>query len=149
MRLWFIGALLLLLLILSRGLSIFLSAAWFSSLGFSAVYWYIFKLKVALFLAFALVTMAILRTAFWLIERNFATTTMAKRRIVVNNQTIQFSPERFVRPLAWILAALFGVFYGFAMKSEWQTFALYFNQVPAALPDPIFNKPTFSLNMYQ
>ena len=152
MRLWFIGALLLLLLILSRGLSIFLSAAWFSSLGFSAVYWYIFKLKVALFLAFALVTMAILRTAFWLIERNFATTTIAKRTIVVNNQTIQFSPERFVRPIAWILAALFGVFYGFAMKSEWQKFALYFNQVPAASPDPVFNRPLgfylFSLPVY-
>ena len=68
-RLWLIGALVVLLLILSRGLSIYLSAAWFSSLGFSAVYWYVFKLKVALFLAFAVLTLAILRTAFWLLER--------------------------------------------------------------------------------
>ena len=152
LRRWLIAALFLLLIVLSRGLSIYLSAAWFGSLGFSAVYWYIFKLKLALFLAFALVTLAILRTAFWLLERTFATKTMAKRTIVVNNQTIQFSPERFVRPIAWILAILFGIFYGLAMKGEWQTFALYFNQVPAALPDPIFNKPLgfylFSLPVY-
>ena len=117
-RLWLIGALALLVIVLSRSLSIYLSAAWFSSLGFSAVYWYIFKLKVGLFLAFAVTTVAILRTAFWLLERTFATQPFEKRTIVVNNQPIQFSPERFVRPIGWILAAVFGLFYGFAMKSE-------------------------------
>ena len=151
-RLWLIAALLVLLLVLSRGLSVYLSAAWFNSLGFSAVYWYIFKLKTGLFLGFVVVTIAILRTAFWLLERTFARLPMEKRTIVVNNQPIQFSPERFVRPISWILATLFGLFYGFAMKSDWQAFALYFNQVPAALPDPIFNKPLgfylFSLPVY-
>ena len=151
-RLWLLGALGLLLLILSRSLSIYLSAAWFSSLGFSAVYWYIFKLKVGLFLAFAVITVVILRAAFWLLERTFASQSMERRTIVVNNQAIQFSPERFVRPVGWILAVLLGAFYGFAMKSDWQTFALYFNQVPAASPDPIFNKPLgfylFSLPVY-
>src|SRR5258706_979977 len=151
-RRWLIAAVVLLLLVLSRGLSIYLSAAWFSSLGFSPVYWYIFKLKAALFLAFVLVTIVILRTAFWLLERTFAMQPMEKRTIIVNNQPIQFSPERFVRPIAWIIAALFGLYYGFAMKSEWQEFALYFNQVPAASSDPIFNKPIsfylFSLPVY-
>jgi uncharacterized membrane protein (UPF0182 family) len=151
-RLWLIAALLVLLLVLSRGLSVYLSAAWFNSLGFSAVYWYIFKLKTGLFLGFVAVTIAILRTAFWLLERTFARLPMEKRTIVVNNQPIQFSPERFVRPISWILATLFGLFYGFAMKSDWQAFALYFNQVQAALPDPIFNKPLgfylFSLPVY-
>ncbi|MEP6568220.1 MAG: UPF0182 family protein, partial [Acidobacteriota bacterium] len=140
------------LLILSRSLSIYLSAAWFSSLGFSAVYWYIFKLKVGLFVAFAVFTLAILRSAFWLLERTFAAQPLEKRTIVVNNQPIQFSPERFVRPIGWILATLFALFYGFAMKSDWQKFALYFNQVPAANPDPVFNKPLgfylFSLPVY-
>src|SRR6185295_3347548 len=111
----------------SRSLSIYLSAAWFNSLGFSAVYWYIFKLKLGLFVTFAVLTALLVRGAFWLLERGFAAHGMQKRTILVNNQPIQFSPERFVRPLAWILAILFGVFYGFAMKSEWQNFALYFN----------------------
>ena len=151
-RLWVIAALLLLLLVLSRGLSVYLSAAWFNSLGFSAVYWYIFKLKASLFVIFALLTAAALRIAFFFLERTFATQAMAKRTIIVNNQPIQFSPDRFVRPIAWILAGLFGLFYGFAMKAEWQTFALYFNQVAAASPDPIFNQPVgfylFSLPVY-
>ena len=151
-RFWLIAALVLLLLGFSRGLSIYLSAAWFSSLGFSAVYWYIFKLKIGLFLAFAAITITILRTAFWLLERTVAMQALEKRTIVVNNQTIQFSPGRFVRPVGWGLAVLFGVFFGVAMKSEWQAFALYFNQIPAASPDPIFNKPLgfylFSLPLY-
>ena len=151
-RLWLIIALVVLLVILSRSLSIFLSAAWFDSLGFSAVYWYIFKLKIGLFVAFALLTFVILRGAFWLLERTLATATMAKRTILVNNQPIQISPERFVRPIAWILAAVFALLNGFAMKSQWQTFALYFNQAQAPTADPIFNKPLsfylFSLPLY-
>ena len=152
MRRWLIGALVIVLLVLSRGLSVYLSAAWFNSLGFSAVYWYIFKLKLGLFVAFALLTILILRSAFWLLGRTFAAHTLEKRTIVVNNQPIQFSPQRFVRPLGWILAVLFGVFYGLAMKSDWQTFALYFNQAQATTPDPIFHKPLgfylFSLPFY-
>jgi uncharacterized membrane protein (UPF0182 family) len=151
-RRWLIVALVLLFIVLSRSLSVYLSAAWFSSLGFSAVYWYIFKLKVGLFIAFALITVLLLRVAFWLLERAFASRTMEKRTIVLNNQPIQFSPERFVRPLAWILAILFGLFYGMAMKADWQTFALYFNQAAAATPDPIFHRSLgfylFSLPLY-
>jgi uncharacterized membrane protein (UPF0182 family) len=151
-RVLLIVALILLFIVLSRSLSIYLSAAWFSSLGFSAVYWYIFKLKLGLFIAFALLTIAILRVAFWLLERAFASQPLEKRTIVVNNQPIQFSPERFVRPLGWLIAVLFGLFYGLEMKSEWQTFALYFNQTAAAIPDPIFQKPLgfslFSLPLY-
>lgn len=152
-RVWLIAAIILVLLILSRGLSVYLSAAWFNSLGFSAVYWYIFKLKLGLFVAFAALTIIVLRSSFWLLERAFAPQTFEKRTIVVNNQPIQFSPGRFIRPLGWILAILFGLFYGFAMKSSWQTFALYLNQTQAATTDPIFQKPLsfylFSLPVYE
>jgi uncharacterized membrane protein (UPF0182 family) len=151
-RRWLIGALVLVVIVLSRGLAVYLSAAWFSSLGFSAVYWYIFKLKVGLFVAFALVTVLLLRTAFWLLEKAFADQTTEKRTIVINNQPVQFSPARFVRPLGWIIAIIFGVVYGLAIKSDWQTFALYFNRVEAATSDPIFQKPLsfylFSLPVY-
>jgi len=52
----------LLLLILSRGLSIYLSALVYS-LGFSSSTGTYFKLKVGLFLIFVLLTVVILRTA--------------------------------------------------------------------------------------
>lgn len=152
-RRWLLLALVILVLILSRSLSIYLSAAWFNSLGFSAVYWYIFKLKVGLFIAFAVITLAVLRFAFWLLERTFAGQPMQKRTILVNKQPVQFSPERFLRPAAWIIATLFGLFYAFAMKAEWRTFALFLNQTPAPAADLIFNKPLgfylFSLPVYE
>ena len=149
---WLIAALVLIFLALYRSLSIYLSALWFGSLGYSSVYWYIFKLKLALFVVFALLTAAILRSVFWLLEHVFAAHTMGRRTIVINNQPVEFSPARFIRPVSWLVAILFGLFYGLEMKSEWQTFALYFNKVPTALYDPIFNKPLsfylFSLPLY-
>ena len=151
-RRWLIAFLVLLFIALSRSLAIYLSALWFGSLGYSAVYWYIFKLKIGLFLIFTLLTIAILRGGLWLLERTFASYALEKRTIVLNNQPFQFSPARFMRPVSWVVAIVFGLFYGFAMKSDWQTFALYFNQAPAALPDPIFHKPLsfylFSLPVY-
>src|SRR6266849_6035018 len=151
-RRWVLAAIALLLLILSRTLGIYLSAAWFSSLGFSSVYWYIFKLKLGLFFAFLLATAFLLRGAFWSLERHFRSHALEKRTIVVNNQTVQISPERFVRPASWVIAILFALFYGLDMKGAWQTFALYFNQTQVAMLDPIFHKPVsfylFSLPLY-
>lgn len=151
-RVWVIAGLVLTLIALYRSLSIYLSALWFGSLGYSDVYWYIFKLKLGLLLVFTLVTAVILRGALWLLQRVFAADTLARRTIVINNQPVEFSPARFVGPISWLLAIMFGLFYGVAMKSEWQNFAVYFNRVPTALPDPIFGKPLgfylFSLPVY-
>jgi len=151
-RAWVIGALVLTFFALYRSLGIYLSALWFGSLGYSAVYWYIFRLKLALFLIFALLTTGILRAAFWLLERVFATHALERRTIIINNQPVEFSPARFVRPVSWVVALLFGLFYGLEMKSEWQSFAVYLNKVTTAGYDPIFNKPLsfylFSLPVY-
>ncbi|MDQ1638695.1 MAG: uncharacterized protein QOF62_2034 [Pyrinomonadaceae bacterium] len=140
-RRWVLGGIVLLLFILSRTLGIYLSAAWFSSLGFSPVYWYIFKLKLGLFFVFLVATAVLLRGAFWLLERHFKAYALEKRTIMVNNQPVQISPERFVRPASWVIAILFALFYGLAMKGAWQTFALYFNQAQVGTLDPIFHKP--------
>jgi uncharacterized membrane protein (UPF0182 family) len=151
-RRWVIAAAVLLFIVLSRSLAIYVSALWFGSLGYSPVYWYIFKLKVGLFLIFLLVTIGILRGAFWLLERTFASQAFAPRTIMLNNQPFEFSPARFIRPIAWVAAVVIGLYYGFAMKGNWQEFALYFNQAPTTLLDPIFQKPLslylFSLPVY-
>lgn len=151
-RIWILVGIVLLFVFASRVLSIFLSAVWFSSLGFSDVYWYIFKLKAGLFFAFLAATILILRGSLWLLEKAFANETLQGRTILVNNQPIYFSPQRFVGPLSWVLSVLFGLFYGLAMKGEWQQFALYWNHLSAPTPDPIFNRPLsfylFSLPIY-
>src|SRR4029079_16867305 len=80
-RRWVLAAIALLLLILSRSLGVYLSAAWFSSLGFSSVYWYIFKLKLGIFLIFLVATAVLLKAAFWLLERHFRSYALEKRTI--------------------------------------------------------------------
>jgi uncharacterized membrane protein (UPF0182 family) len=138
---WILAAGVVLIILLSRGLSIYISALWFGSLGYSSVYWFIFKLKLGLFIVFALLTAGILGGAFWLLARAYAVNSLEQRTIVINNQPIRFSPGRFVRPLSWLAAALFGVVFGYQMKEEWLIVARYLYHVQAPLTDPIFHKP--------
>jgi uncharacterized membrane protein (UPF0182 family) len=140
-RRYVLGAVVLLFLAFSRILAIYVSSLWFNSIGYSPVYWYIFKLKLGLFVTFLLLTVLILRGAFWLLERAFASHTVEKRTIMLNNQPVEISPARFIRPLAWLLAVGFGIFSGLAMRGVWQEFANYFNQAPTDITDPIFHKP--------
>jgi len=140
-RLYLLAGIILLFVAFSRILGVYVSALWFGSIGYSPVYWYIFKLKAGLFVLFLVLTVLILRGAFWLLERAFAASTLQRRTIMVNNQPFEISPARFIRPLAWVLSIGFGVFSGLAMRGAWRQFASYFNQAPTALTDPIFNKP--------
>ena len=138
---WIILAAVILLFGLSRTLSIYVEALWFGSLGYSSVYWYTFRLKLALFIIFALVTVIILRAVFWLLERLFAPFALERRVIMLNNQPVSISPARILRPLAWIISLFFGLIYGLGMSAEWQTFALFLHHQPTGISDPIFSKP--------
>jgi len=137
---WIVAGLVLALVFSSRLLSIYLSALWFESLGFSSVYWTIFKLKLGLFVGFAVVTALLLGGTFWLFQRLFGAAAFENRTIILNNQPFQFSPARVIRPLGWVVAAFFGLVYGFAMKDEWQEFSLFFHQPQTVARDPIFGK---------
>ena len=150
---WFVLAgIVVLLLVASRGLSIYVSALWFDSLGYSSVYWYMFKLKLELFAIFFALTVLILRTGFWLIERTFASVALDRRTILVNQQPVSFSPARVLRPLAWVVSVVAGLVFGLGMRETWRMFALYLHRVPTELTDPIFQKPIafylFTLPVY-
>lgn len=155
-RRWFllvlVGVVILLIIFASRGLSIYLSALWFGSLGYSSVYWYIFRLKIELFLIFFALTAVFLGGAFQLIERLFSPVSFGKRTVVINQQAVTFSPGRVLRPLGWIVAGIAGLIFGLGMREIWRSFALYFHQAPTAAADPIFNKPVgfylFTLPVY-
>ncbi|HSB27109.1 MAG TPA: UPF0182 family protein [Pyrinomonadaceae bacterium] len=151
-RMWLIGALAIIVLIVSRLLSVYLSALWFGSLGFSAVYWYIFKLKAGLFVGTTLLTAMLLSVTFLLFQRLFGSNAFEQRTIILNNRPFQFSPARVIRPLGWLVAAFFGFVFGLAMKDEWQEFALYWHQPATSTSDPVFGKTLgfylFSLPLY-
>lgn len=151
-RRWVIAALVVLFISSSSLIGVYISVLWFESLGYQDVYWYILKLKVSLFVVFLLLTTLILRGAFWLLEKTFSSQVLAKRTILLNEQAIEFSPARFLKPAAWLLAGLFGLMYAIAMSSQWQVFALYLNQPAGGPADPIFQQPLgfyfFSLPLY-
>src|SRR6185295_6493753 len=77
---------------------------------------------------------------------------LARRTIFINQQPVNFSPARVLRPLAWIVAVGGGLVAGLGMREEWRSFALYFYQPQTGLADPIFNKPVgfylFTLPVY-
>ncbi|HEY0405850.1 MAG TPA: UPF0182 family protein, partial [Pyrinomonadaceae bacterium] len=84
-RRWFIVGLLLVVFGLIRSLSMYLSALWFGSLGYSSVYWTIFRYKAVVFVVFAVLTIVILRGALLLLERVFAASALQSRVIIFNN----------------------------------------------------------------
>ncbi|HEV8203256.1 MAG TPA: UPF0182 family protein [Pyrinomonadaceae bacterium] len=152
LKIWIIVAAVVLLLSFSRIVSIYISALWFGSLGYSSIYWYIFKMKLALFFGSALLTAALLSATFLLFQKLFGALAFEKRTIVLNNQPFQFSPAKIIRPLGWIISALFGLIFGFQLKDHWRQFALYWNQPATNISDPIFGKSLgfylFSLPFY-
>jgi uncharacterized membrane protein (UPF0182 family) len=118
---------------------------WFDSLGYASVYWTAFKYEWATFVTFALATTLILRGAFFLLERGFAVTTLAPRRVLLNNAPVFVKPARLLKPAAWIVSLLLGLLYGLGMSEGWQTFALWLNRPPTDVADPIFGN---SLGFY-
>src|SRR5688572_26200568 len=124
-RLWLIAAAILLFLSFSRILSVYLSALWFGSLGYSSIYWYVFKTKIALFAIFAVLTALLLSATFLLFQRLFGAYAFENRTIILNNQPFQFSPTKFIRAFGWGVSILVGLIYGFQVKDHWRQFALY------------------------
>src|SRR5688572_12931739 len=150
---WTVVALIVVLLMLLRSASIYINALWFDSLGYSSVYWYTFRSKLFTFLIFTVLTIIILRGAFWLIERTVSAGALERRTIIVNNQAVNINPARLFRPVAWGVAIIGGLVLGLGMVENWREFALYLNQPGITEPDPIFNKPLgfylFSLPVHQ
>src|SRR5215218_5784959 len=150
--LWVVIAAIVLFFSFSRILSVYLSGLWFNSLGYSSVYWYVFKVKVALFAGFTILTALLLAATFLLFQRLFGAYAFEQRTIILNNQPFQFSPAKFIRPLGWLIAALVGLVYGLKLKEHWRQFALFWNQAPTTVYDPIFGKSLgfylFSLPLY-
>lgn len=151
-KLWLLLAGIVLLFSFSWIISIYISALWFESLGYSSLYWYIFKTKFALFAGSAILTALLLSATFLLFQRLFGAYAFENRTIVLNNQPFQFSPAKFIRPLGWLISAFFGLIYGFNLKDHWRQFALFWNQPPTSLHDPVFRKSLgfylFSLPFY-
>jgi uncharacterized membrane protein (UPF0182 family) len=144
-RFWLIALVLLVIAILLFGaqlLNIYVDALWFSSLGYSSVYWYKFRLGALLFVAFFVLTFLILRLAFYLLARAFP---RIKERPAMKFSTIEDFREINVlpyifRPGVWIGSVGIALMYAGSMSGAWSDFALYLNSSPSGATDPIFQR---------
>ncbi|MGI8656407.1 MAG: UPF0182 family membrane protein [Pyrinomonadaceae bacterium] len=152
-RRWVILAIIALLFALSRFINVYVEWLWFDSLGYASVYAYTWRLQLALFAIFSLATLILLRLAFRLIEKAFASTALERRVVVVNNQPVNFQPARVLRPVGWAVSILFSIVYGLAMSGEWQKWALFLHAAATNERDPVFGKSIgfylFALPVYQ
>ena len=131
-----------LLLTWSRLTSIYVDSLWFSSLGYSNVYWYKFRLGGLLFLFFFVVTFLIIRLPFVFLNRFFPEMTERPRLRPVSVEEIRevnFLPFLY-RPGVWIFSIAGALLAAINMSREWPEFALYLNSQHAGANDPIFGR---------
>lgn len=138
---WILGLLALVLLFLPNFAQIYVNSLWFDSLGYSPVFWYSFWIKFGLFAGFFAATFAILRAAFWALERAFRPYMMGGTVLRFDNQPVQLEPEPYARPIGWGITILWSLTVGLAMGARWDLFTLYFNGAAGSATDPIFKKP--------
>jgi uncharacterized protein len=142
---WFAIPLVLLPIALFSSIGIYTDSLWFGSLGFSSRFWYVFGLGWVLFAVFGILTIAMLRGGFYILALLFGPDILKPRRIIVNKQPVDLNFGRFVRPIGWIVALVFGLGYGLGLSGDWQSWALYLHQPATAATDPIFGN---SLGFY-
>ena len=123
-----------------QSLSFYVGSLWFQSLGFESVYWYRLRAEALVFLVFSVASAAIL----WILFRLVTPTSAYSRRpfLQVGGETIAIPSAQNIRRLTGPIAIIIGIFIGLSYSVDWNTYALFFNNVPtASTADPIFAQP--------
>jgi uncharacterized membrane protein (UPF0182 family) len=126
----------------SQFLSIYIDALWFSSVGYSSVYWYKFKLGGELFGTTFVATFAILWMALWALGRVFPEVRKrpnVKLSSIQDIREINLLPYVF-RPGMWIVSIGVALMFAVSMSQSWPQFALYLHSAPSGASDPIFHR---------
>jgi uncharacterized membrane protein (UPF0182 family) len=133
-------------LLLSAGttISYYVDALWFSSLGYSDVFWRTLNFQAYAFLGFALLTFFVLYGAFLLFKPE-SVSGSSSNTIIINGQPVELPMEPVLRIIGLIVAAGIALITGSGMMAEWPTLALAWYGAPGGAPDPIFGRP---LNFY-
>ena len=137
----------LLLLLAPRLADIWFENLWFSSLGIGGVFTRTLLWRWALFFAFAILTFAILRAVFAVMERAFASFPLGGTLTRFEGHAITIAPRQFLRPAALGIALFWALICGLTMSLRWQTFVLFFVSGNGAAStrdvwrDPVFARP--------
>jgi uncharacterized protein len=126
----------------SQILNIYIDSLWFSSVGYSKVYWYKFRLGGLLFLIFFVLSFLIVRLPFLFLNRLLPELTEHPRfRVssVEDIKDINLLPWIY-RPGVWVLSAAIALLSAISMSQEWPQFALYLHSQQTGVLDPIFGR---------
>ncbi len=151
----FLAVLVILVLFFARTfLSYWVDMLWFSSLGYTQVFWTSLRLEWSVFAAFTLATFAVLYGAYLMLRRAHGPDLPATHTLVFNGMPVELPVGKALDWIVLALAALIALGTGAAMKQNWPTFALWWNSPQTAgAADPIFGKPLnfylFSLPVWQ
>ena len=151
---WVIVPVLLVMVIAAiRGIYVYVDSLWYGSLGFGSRFWYVLGLGWGLFAVFGVLTFAILGGGFYGLQKWFRVNSLTPRRIFVNKQPVDLDLGKYLRPVGWIVAAVFGIGSGLELSTDWQAWVLYLHQPATAMADPVFGRPVgfylFSLPIYE
>ncbi len=134
-------------------LSYYVDSLWFTSLGFSDVFWTTLRIQSIVFSVFLGATFFLLYAGYFALKP--AQLDLTSGPILINGQPIRLPVEPVLRMIALVAAAFLAVVTGLGMMAQWTTFALYWHQAPVAgaALDPIFGRPAtfylFTLPVWQ
>jgi uncharacterized protein len=155
--LWiFVAVLVLILLFSFRTLvSYYVEGLWFSSLGYSSVFWKSLRLEWSAFAIFAAATFIVLYGWCRILLRVTKHDVLSAGTLRFGDRIIQIPLERILRLGALVLSVLVSLGAGASMMSDWPKFALYFHQpqIAGEFADPILGRSLgfylFSLPVWQ
>src|SRR6266850_586865 len=143
-RLFLIAIVLVLFFSASTSVSYYVDALWFSSLGYSAIFWRTLNFQAAAFAAFAVLTFAALYGSFLLFKPASFSDLTSGGTIIINGQPVKLPMDPALRIIALIVALIIAAVTGAGMMQEWPVLALAWyggDAAGSAALDPIFSRP--------
>jgi uncharacterized membrane protein (UPF0182 family) len=145
--LWVAVAILLILFSARTVISYYVDSLWFSSLGYSEVFWRTLQFKWISFALPFVLTFLILYGWFSVLRRGCRDELRNAGTIVLGNRTFELPVDPVLRVGALIVSAFIALLAAASFMSEWARFVLYWfaGSSSSGIHDPIFGK---SLGFY-
>jgi uncharacterized membrane protein (UPF0182 family) len=133
----------------SSGVSYYVDALWFASLGYEDVFWKSIDIQVLVLVAFAGTTFLILFGAFLALRPARFGEGGIGPVLIIGGQPVSLPVVPLLRPLASIIILIAALVTGVTMMANWSVFALWWYGGRGALPaavasgratDPIFGR---------
>jgi uncharacterized protein len=133
----------------SSGVSYYVEALWFASLGYKDVFWTSLNIQALVFTAFAGITFLILFGAFRALRPARFREGGVGYILIIRGQPVSLPVGPVLHQLALIVALVGAVAAGVGLMADWSVFALWWYGGPSAVPsavadgratDPIFGR---------